>query len=278
MNLFVRVNSIILLGVGLSLSQGVAAYDPVNVEPKNETPKELQDIGINEQLGTMVDLTLPFVSDSGEPVLLNQFFTGTKPVLLTVVYYNCANLCNFHLNGVTEALKSVKWTPGKEFELVAISMDAKEGPALAAAKKVNYLKAYGRTGAENGWHFLTGNEASIKKLTDQIGFKFRWDEATKQFAHSSAAVLLTPKGVISRYIHGISPDPQNMKLALIEASDGHVASMAEKLLMYCFKFDPKKSKYTLAAWNIMRIGMTSMAVILAVILIPAWFRERKRAA
>lgn len=266
----------VFLCLGIVLPGGAFAYDPNHSEPlANEIPKPLKDIGITEKLGETVDLTLPFVSDTGESVRLNQYFTGTKPVLLTIVYYNCANLCNFHLNGVTEALKQLKWTAGQEFELVAVSMDAKEGPAVAGPKKANYLKEYGRLGAETGWHFLTGSEENIRKLADQVGFQFRWDDESKQFAHSSAAIIVTPHGVISRYLHGIQPDPRNLRLAMIEASDGRVGTMADRLIMFCFKFDPKKSKYTLAAWKIMQVGVVTMILIMAAILIPAWVRERR---
>lgn len=255
---------------------GALAYDPRRPEVVgNQTPKELEGIGIDERLGKNLNLDLPFVADTGEAVTLGRYFQGDKPVLLSIVYYNCPSLCNYHLNGVTEALRQINLTAGPDFQLVAVSMDAKEGPTLAQAKKANYLKVYDRPEAAKGWHFLTGSPENIARLASDIGFKFRWDEDTKQFAHASAAVILTPEGKISRYIHGIQPEPRNLRLALLEAAGGKVGSIVDKLVMFCFQFDPKKSKYTLYAWNIMRVGVIATVLILAILMIPLWWRERR---
>jgi protein SCO1 len=257
------------------LAHSAWGYNPHVAEPvKNETPRELRDIGIDEQLGRPLDLGVPVLADNGEAVTLGKYFNSGRPVLFTVVYYNCASLCNLHLNGVTDALKELKMTAGREFELVALSMDARETPALAAAKKANYLRAYGRPEAADGWHFLTGPAASIERVTKSIGFKFRWDEATKQFAHASAAVIATPNGVVSRYIHGIQPRPSDLRLALLDASGGRIGNIIDKIVMFCFRYDPHKSKYTLYAWNIMRIGVIATLLIAAVLLVPMWWRER----
>ncbi|MGE0763594.1 MAG: SCO family protein [Bdellovibrionales bacterium] len=262
----------------LMLALGAAkasAYDP-KVTQTNQTPRELQGIGIKEKLGDSLDLSLPFVDDTGRAVTLGQYFKSNRPVLLTIVYYNCPSLCNFHLNGVTEALKSVKWQPGQEFELVTVSMDPTETHEVAGPKKAAYVKEYGREQSINGWHFLTGKEENIKKLAAQIGFGYRWDDATKQYAHASAAVVVTPGGVISRYVHGISPEAKTLRLALLEASGGKVGSLIDQIVMFCFHFDPKKSKYTLAAWNIMQVGAVLTLLIAAVLLIPFWIREYAR--
>ena len=251
------------------------AYDS-KVAVANHTPKALDGIGITEKLGESVDLALPFVDDTGKEVTLGQYFTGHKPVLLSIVYYNCPSLCNFHLNGVTEALKNIPWTPGQEFEQVAISMDPQETAEVAGPKKAAYVQAYGRLQSINGWHFLTGKEQNIKKIAEQIGFRYRWDEETKQYAHASAAVVLTPGGKISRYIHGIQPDVKTMRLGLLEASGGKVGSLVDQIIMYCFHFDPSKSKYTIAAWKIMQAGAVLTLMILALFLIPFWLREHRQ--
>ncbi len=264
------------LGLALGVASSAYAYDPNDIVLRaHDTPRELQGIGITEKTGEGINLDLPFISDTGEQVTLSKYFGGHKPVLLSIVYYNCASLCNYHMNGVTEALKGVNWTPGREFELVAVSMDHREGPDLAGPKKANYVRAYGRPESAEGWHFLTGSEESIKQLADQVGFAFRWDEETKQYAHASAAILITPNGTISRYVHGIAPDAKTMRLALLEASEGKVGTLVDQFVMMCFKFDPKKSKYTLAAWNIMRVGVILMVILVAVIMIPLWIRERR---
>jgi protein SCO1 len=268
--------NIAILGALLCWGQPGFAYDPHRPEGSvNQTPKELEGIGITERLAHPLDLSTPFVADTGEQVTLGKYFSSGRPVLLSIVYYNCASLCNLHLNGVTAALKEMPWTAGQEFELVAISMDARETPAIAAAKKANYIKAYGRPDAASGWHFLTGSAASIERVTKDLGFKFRWEEQTNQFAHASAAVIITPGGVVSRYIHGISPQAQDFRFALFDASGGKVGNIIDKLVMFCFKYDPLKSKYTLYAWNIMRIGMVATALIVAVLLVPLWWRERQ---
>lgn len=251
------------------------AYDP-KVSVENHTPKELENIGISEKLGDTIDMSIPFVDDTGKAVTIGQYFTGHKPVLLSIVYYNCPSLCNFHLNGVTEALKDVPWMPGQEFELVAISMDPKETNEVAGPKKASYVKAYGREQSINGWHFLTGSEENIKKIAAQVGFNYRWDEATKQYAHASAAIVLTPGGKISRYIHGINPEVKTMRLALLEASGGKVGSVIDQIIMYCFHFDPTKSKYTIAAWNVMQAGAVMTLVLLAIFLVPFWLRENRQ--
>ncbi len=266
-----------VVSLGVSWSTLGHGYEPFSIPVPNKTPKELEGIGIEEKLGAKLSLDRPFVSDEGNAVQLGTYFTGDKPVLLTVVYFNCPGLCNLHLNGVVDALKQMSWAPGNQFELVAVSMDASEKPEVAAPKKANYISQYGRPETASGWHFLTGTKEDVDSLTKEVGFSFRWDEAAKQFAHASAAIIVTPAGVVSRYIHGIAPTPQNLKLALLEASDGKVGSIVDKLVMLCFKFDPKKSKYTLYAWNIMQVGVVLTVLIAAILLIPVWWRERRTA-
>lgn len=263
--------------VCLSLSWGGAghAYEPHSLAVPNQTPEELKGIGIDERLGNTVDLNLPFVADDGEAVTLGKYFSGHKPVLLTVVYYNCPGLCNLHLNGVTAALKQMSMTPGDEFELVAVTMDHTETAAVASAKKANYINQYGRPESAGGWHFLTGSKENIETFTKSVGFNFRWDEASQQFAHASAAIIMTPGGAVSRYIHGIQPEPRDLRLALLEASNGKIGSIVDKLVMFCFQFDPKKSKYTIYAWNLMRVGVVLTVLIFAILMIPAWVRVKE---
>jgi len=250
------------------------AYDPAQTEISNQTPQQLEGIGVTEKLGDQIDLGTPFTDDAGNPVTLGSYFKTGKPVVFSIVYYSCANLCNFHLNGLTSALKKLPWTVGQEFELVALSMDHRETPELAGKKKANYVNEYGRPDSINGWHFLTGSEDNIKKIADQVGFGFRWDEAGKQFAHASAAIIVTPGGKISRYLHGVTFEPQTVRLALLEAGDGRIGNIIDRIVMFCFQFDPRKSKYTIYAWNIMRIGAVLTVLLLAVLLVPVWMRDR----
>ncbi len=243
----------------------------------NETPKQLQDVGIEEHLGDTVDLGLKFRNEAGELVELGSFFSSGRPVLLSLAYYSCPNLCNLHLNGVKDVLSKINWTTGKEFEYIVVSIDPKEGPEAATAKKANYLKAYGRVGAENGWHFLTGDEDSIRKLAHQVGFKYQWDEKEQQWAHAAVAHVLTPAGKISRYLYGVFFEPQTVRLSLIEASSGTIGNLVERLILFCFHWDPKASKYTLYAFNVMRAGSIMVVLVMAAFLFPFWRRQRKMA-
>lgn len=252
-------------------------YDPNEVTlTGHDLPKELQTVGVDEHLGAQIDKNLVFTDDKGVTGPIGRFFTGHKPVLMAMVYYNCPSLCSFHLNGVTDTLKQLKWTAGKEFEIVAVSMAHTETHDLAAKKKESYIGAYGRVESADGWHFLVGSKENVAALANQLGFRFQWLEDKKEFAHAAVAYVITPEGKISRYLHGIQPEVNTLKLSLLEASNGKIGSMIEQVLMFCFQFDPKKNKYTLYAWNLMRIGAILMVLLLAVLLVPMWWREQPR--
>ncbi|NJM09591.1 MAG: SCO family protein, partial [Bdellovibrionaceae bacterium] len=224
-----------MIRVGLALVAALLtnsswAYDPKEVSVTGHAlPAELQSVGVEEHLGATLDLTMPFTDDKGETSPLGRFFNGDKPVLMAMVYYNCPSLCSYHLNGLTDTLKQLKWTAGQQFDLIAVSMDHTETADLAAKKKQNYLAAYGRVEAANGWHFLTGSKENVKKLADQLGFKFHWLENEKQFAHAAVAYVITPEGKISRYLHGIQPEPQTLRMSLLEASNGKIGSVIEQV-------------------------------------------------
>lgn len=243
--------------------------------PSSEQARELKDVGIQEKLGGSLDLSLKFKNEKGEEVTLGSFYDGKHPVVISLIYFSCPGLCNFHLNGVVDGLKEVDWTPGKQFQYLAISFDSKETPELAAKKKETYMKQYNRPGSEVGWHFLTADEATIQQLASQLGFQFKWNEASKEWAHASAAMLTTPKGTVSRYLHGIMFDPKTFKLALNEAGEGKVGTFVDRMIWYCFHYDPSQSKYTLYATNIMKVGGVLIILILAALMGPQWIRSRK---
>lgn len=258
-------------------SLNVFAYNPNEVVVTgHEKPAEIQSVGVEEHLGANLDMALQFTTDDGRSVHLGELFHKGRPVLMAMVYYNCPMLCSLHLNGLTTVLKDLKWTAGKDFDVVAVSMDHTEGSALASAKKHSYLQEYGRDPQGKGWHFLTGSQENVKKLADQLGFKFNWLEEKKEFAHAAVAYVITPEGKISRYLHGVAPDPGTVKLSLLEASNGSIGNYVEQAIMFCFVFDPKKSKYTLRAWNVMRLGAIVMVLLLAIFLVPVWWREQRR--
>ncbi len=250
------------------------AYVPMKDRPllAEKTPKELEGVTIDEHLGEAIDLDAEFLDDAGETVKIKNYFTGKKPVLLSIVYYDCPSLCNYHLNGLTAALKNVDWTAGEQFEIVAVSMDSHETPELALKKKLAYIKEYGRN-SSNGWHFLTGKENEIQKISQSVGFKFHWDPDQKIFAHASAAYVITPEGRISRYLYGIEFNPQTVRMSLVEASNGKIGTLVDKLILFCFHFDPNENKYVLYAFNLMRVGAGLIVVVLGLVLIPMWRRK-----
>jgi protein SCO1/2 len=219
-------------------------------------PSALTGVGIDQKLNEQLPLDLVFRNENGEEVKLGSYF-GKKPVVLSLVYYQCPMLCNQVLNGMVTAFKVMNFKAGDEFDVVTISFDPRETPALAAAKKktyVDYLPEAKRGSAANGWHFLTGDEANIKRITDAVGFRYHWDKATEQFAHASGVFVATPQGRLSRYFYGIEYAPRDLRLGLIEAADNKIGSPVDQLLLYCFHYDPATGKYGAAVMNLMRIA------------------------
>ncbi len=241
----------------------------------NEVPRELENVGITENNGAQVDPNLKFTDDTGKEVTLGSYFNRDKPIVLSLVYYNCPSLCNMHLNGLTDGLKALDWAVGDKFELVSVTIDPKEDYKLAAAKKESYIESYGRQDSAPGWHFLTGEDSQIKALAEQVGFGYKWDEASKQYAHASAAIILTPEGKISRYLHGISFDPKTIRLSLVEATNGKIGEIVDKVVLFCFQYDPNKRTYAFYAYNIMKYGAALCALIFFAFLIPQWRRMMK---
>lgn len=239
-----------------------------------EKPKEFGDIGITENLGTQLDLSLPLIDENGQAVTLGKYFDGRHPVSLSLIYYGCPGLCNFHFNGVVDALKGVDWSPGDKFQVLAISFDPRDSSELGAQKRQSYSKLFNRPGTEKGFHFLTGSKETIEKLTQQVGFKYKWDEQANDWAHASAAVIVTPEGRISRYLHGIQFDAPTFKMALNEASRGKVGTLIDKMVWYCFRYDPHQSKYVLYAFRAVQFGALAIILVLAAILLPVWFKGR----
>lgn len=243
---------------------------------KPGVPEALKEVGIVERLGESVSINeLQFVNEDGKTVSLSQYFKRGKPVLLNLVYFECPTLCSFVLNGLLDSLKRLSWTPGQEFELLTISIDHRETPKLAATKKAAYLKEYGREGAENGWHFLTGTEDQIRKLAAQVGFGFKYDEQEMQYAHGAVLTALTPEGKISRYLYGIEYSQKNMRLALLEASNGAIGTVIDRVLLFCYRYDPASRKYSVYATRLMNAGAAGTTLIFGGWLAMFWRRQRK---
>jgi protein SCO1/2 len=212
----------------------------------------LRSVGIDQKMGANVPLDLPFVDESGRDVMLRQYFG--KPVILALVYYQCPSLCNMVLNGVLSAVKNLSLTAGNQFNVVAVSFDPRETPDMARTKKQTYMKDYGRAGAEQGWHFLTGSEKSSVQLANAVGFHFAYDAMTNQYAHPSAILILTPEGQVARYFYGINYPARDVRLGLDEASENHIASPVDQVLLYCYHYDPSNGKYGMVIMNVLRLG------------------------
>ena len=242
---------------------------PETGNPSAGLPKALNDVRIEQKLDQQVPLDLVFRDESGQQVKLGQYF-GKKPVVLAFVYYDCPMLCTQVLNGMVASFKMLPFQIGNEFDVVTVSFDPRETNTLAAAKKkvyVDYLPEKLRAGANNGWHFLTGDQANITQLTDAVGFHYRWDDETKQFAHASAIMVTTPHGKLSRYFYGVDYAPRDLRLGLIESSANKIGSRVDQLLLYCYHYDPATGKYGAAIMRVMRVaGVLTVLGILAMML------------
>ena len=252
------------------------AYNPDLVHSSsNKRPEFLKEIQVVEKLENSIDLNLEFTNHKGKKVKLAQYFNQGKPVLMTVVYYRCPTLCNLHLNGVLSALKNMELTVGKDFEFVTVSMNHKESPHLANKKRKSYLKSYGRSVSKEAWPFLTGEKANIKKLTKSLGFAFKWDNQTKQYAHMPVAYILSPEAKIKRYLYGMQFEAKTLKLSLQELNNQENLNFLDKVFLFCYRFNPKKNKYTLYSYNIMRAGGLIFA-ILFLLFIFSFIRSERR--
>jgi protein SCO1/2 len=261
------------LAAALLLAGVVSAYAqpdapglrPAPGPPASQTPQALQQVRFDQKLDARLPLDARFRDESGRDVALGEFF-GKRPVVLAFVYYECPMLCTQILNGLVSGLGVLEQSAGKEFDVVAISFDARETPVMAAAKKAVYLDTYKRPGAEQGWHFLTGDDANIRRVTAAAGFQFNWDEATQQFAHASGVIVVTPDGRLARYLFGIEYPPRDLKFALMESSEGRIGSVVDQVLLYCFHYEPATGTYSLAAMNAVRLGgALTVALLLGVV-------------
>ena len=243
---------------------------PETGNPSTGLPTALQEVRIEQKLDQQLPLDLVFRDESGQQVKLGKYF-GKKPVVLAFVYYDCPMLCTQMLNGMITSFRVLPFQIGKEFDVVTVSFDPRETSALATAKKkvyVDYLPEKMRAGANEGWHFLTGDQASIEKLTDAVGFHYHYDEATKQFAHASAIMLATPQGKLSRYFYGIDYPARDLRLGLIESSANKIGSPVDQLLLYCYHYDPATGKYGAAVMRVMRVaGVITLLGIMAMLFL-----------
>ncbi len=244
-------------------------------EPEKDTNVSLtRDVSIEQKLNEQVPLDLTFRDESGKTVTLKQYF-GKKPVLLTLVYYECPSLCGLVLQGLLKSLRVLNYTPGEQFEIVTVSISPTETPELAAAKKQSFLKEYGRLDAAAGWHWLTGDEANIRALADAVGFRYVYDPKTKQYAHAAGIMLLTPSGKVSRYFYGIEYSPRDLRLGIMDASQGKVGSLVEKVILFCYQYDPTTGKYGLLVVRLIQLGGLATLLLLGGFMGTMFYRERR---
>ena len=240
-------------------------------------PAILNKVGITQNLNARIPPDLVFRDESGKSVRIGDFF-GQKPVVLSLVYFDCPALCTEVLNGELRTMKAISLDLGKDFEAVTVSFEPKDTPALAKAKRDVYLGQYGRAGATDHWHFLTGDQQSIAALTDAVGFRYTYDSSIRQYAHAAAILVLTPDGRIDRYFYGVVYPARDVRLGLVEASEGKIGTVTDQALLYCYQYDPMTGKYGVVVMNVLRAAGGLTVLILGIFMTLMFLRERKRAA
>ena len=269
---------VVLAGVlfvsALAAGQGMG---PPAVSPATPPPQILNNIEIEQKLNAQAPLDLPFRDEQGRAVKLGDYF-GKRPVVLALVYYDCPMLCTEVLNGMVSAFGVLKFDIGKDYEVVTVSFDPREKPELAVAKKATYVRRYGRPGAEQGWHFLTGEADSINALTKAVGFHYQWDARTQQFAHSTALMGLTPQGKIAQYFYGVEYSPKDLRLGMVEASKGQIGSPVDQILLYCYHYDPRTGRYGAIITRVLQIAGAITVLVLGGLIITMLKLEPKHNA
>ncbi len=255
-----------------TLSAQAMGPPPSGIIAAGETPALLKGIGIDQNLDVPLPLSLAFRDEAGRDVRLGDFF-GKRPVVLALVYYNCPMLCTQVLSGLIGSLNTISLEAGRDFDVVLVSFDARETPETARASKEAYLSRYKHPASDLGWHFLTGREPEIRALAQAAGFRYRYDAEVDQFAHASAIFVATPDGRLARYFYGIEYAPRDLRLALVEASEGRIGTPVDKILLFCFHYDPAKGKYGAAIVNLVRLA--GLVTVLLITGSMVWMSRRR---
>ncbi len=263
-----------VLCLALLLFGSVADVNPTPARAHDTLPAIFKDVAFDQRLNAQVPLDLSFQDEDGRPVRLGDYF-GKKPVILSFVYYKCATLCPMILDGLLRSLTPVSFDIGKQFAMLTVSFDPRETPRLAAVKKAEYVARYRRPGAPEGWHFLTGEEAAIRQLTQAVGFRYTYDAKTDQFAHAAGILILTPEGKVARYFYGIDFPPRDLRLGLIEAADNRIGTPIDRVLLYCYHYDPMTGTYALAMMNVLRLTGVGTVLALGSFIFLMLRRERR---
>jgi protein SCO1/2 len=243
-------------------------------DPGDRLPAQLVGVGIEEHLGRPIDLDLTFNDENGQAVKLREFFNKGRPVVLNLIYYNCPQLCTLILNRQVEIMRQMPWTPGDQYEIVSISIDPRETPEIASKKKATYLASYGKPAP--GWHFLTDRDGNAKRLAELMGYHYRWDPRIQQYAHLAAIMILTPEGKVARYLYGINYRALDLRFGLTEAAENRSTLSIEKVLLFCYHYDPVENKYVLFATNFMKAGGVLTILILGAFMYRMFRAERRR--
>lgn len=253
----------------------VVLIGAVPAAAQNLFPRTAADkVGITQKIGGKVPLELEFRDESGKVVTLGDYM-GDKPVVLTPVYYSCPMLCNLVLDGLVNVARELRFNIGDEYEVISVSFDPAETPEMAAAKKSIYAGRYGREDVQQGWHFLTGDQLQIRQLMDSVGFRYEYDQNLQEYAHAAVVIVLQPDGTIARYFYGFEYDPRDLRLALVEASEGKVGGMVEQALLLCYSYDPNSGKYTATVMSVIRVAGTATVAGLAGFVFLMIRKERK---
>ncbi len=239
-----------------------------------ERPTNLREVGFDQRIEQVVPGDIALRDEAGRDVRLADYL-GKKPVVLALVYYECPSLCTMTLNGLVSAMNAISFDAGREYDVVTVSFEPRETPALATAKKETYLKRYQRPGAAAGWHFLTGEPEQIARLTQAVGFRYTWDERIRQYAHPSGVVVLTPQGKVARYLFGIEYAPKDLRFALVEASEGRVGGVVDQAILFCYQYDPMTGKYGTAIMRLLRVASVLTLAALGTFIFTMWRRERR---
>ena len=258
--------------IGLVMSHSALAQQQV---APNKL-KLIQNVGLDQHLDEQLPLDLTFRDEHGKQVRLAQYFGKKKPVILTLVYFRCPMLCTQVLNGLLKSSQAIPLRMEEDYEVISISIDPRETPEMAAAKKERYAAAYRRAGAEKGWHFLTGDQNAIDRITRTVGFRYQYDPKSDQFAHASGIVVLTPEGRISRYFYGIDYHPTDLRLGLVESSENRIGSPVDQFLLLCFHYDPRTGKYGLIINNVLKLAGSATVLLLGSFLWVMYRQERRR--
>jgi protein SCO1 len=262
----------ILAAVALAFAPGGPS---AHAQAPDATIGVLGKAGFDQNLGRQVPMDALLRDEGGKAVRLGELM-GRRPAVLAMVYYNCPMLCTQVLNSVARSLKVLSLEAGKDFDVIAVSIDPTDTPELATLKKANYLKRYGHPGAEAGWHFLTGEEAEVRRVADAIGFRYVYDPKTRQYAHAAGITVLTPGGIIARYFYGLDYPAKALQFALMEASARKIGSPVDRMLLLCYDYDPRTGKYNFAIMGAIRVLGTATALAMGTFLFVMFRRDRRK--